>query len=56
MRAPLATRSPRFTSQRTLAATRYKSRHSGHLTGRKTIAEWAENAGYVEMLRGLGVD
>ena len=28
----------------------------GHLTGKKTIAEWAENAEIVEILRGLGVD
>jgi diguanylate cyclase (GGDEF)-like protein/PAS domain S-box-containing protein len=28
----------------------------GHLTGKKTIAEWAENAEIVEVLRGLGVD
>ena len=28
----------------------------GHLTGKKTIAEWAENAEFVEILRGLGVD
>ncbi len=28
----------------------------GHLTGKKTIAEWAENAEIIEMLRGLGVD
>ena len=28
----------------------------GHLTGKKTIAEWAENAEIIEVLRGLGVD
>jgi diguanylate cyclase (GGDEF)-like protein/PAS domain S-box-containing protein len=28
----------------------------GHLTGKKTIAEFAENQEIVEMLRGLGVD
>ncbi len=28
----------------------------GHLTGKKTIAEFAENAEIVEVLRGLGVD
>jgi diguanylate cyclase (GGDEF)-like protein/PAS domain S-box-containing protein len=28
----------------------------GHLTGKKTIAEWAENPEIVEVLRGLGVD
>jgi hypothetical protein len=28
------------------------SRHIGHLTGKKTIAEWAENAEIVEVLRG----
>ena len=49
-------RRPRSRSQRTLAATRYKSSHIGHLTGKKTIAEWAENAEIVEVLCGLGVD
>ena len=28
----------------------------GHLTGKQTIAEWAENAEIIEVLRGLGVD
>jgi len=28
----------------------------GHLTGKKTIAEWAENAEIIEVLRSLGVD
>ncbi len=28
----------------------------GHLTGKQTIAEWAENAEIIELLRGLGVD
>jgi diguanylate cyclase (GGDEF)-like protein/PAS domain S-box-containing protein len=28
----------------------------GHLTGKQTIAEFAENAEIIEMLRGLGVD
>ncbi|MFZ2507908.1 MAG: EAL domain-containing protein [Steroidobacteraceae bacterium] len=28
----------------------------GHLTGKKTIAEWAENAEIITLLRGLGVD
>jgi diguanylate cyclase (GGDEF)-like protein/PAS domain S-box-containing protein len=28
----------------------------GHLTGKKTIAEWAENAEIIELLRSLGVD
>ena len=28
----------------------------GHLTGKRTIAEFAENAEIIEMLRGLGVD
>ncbi len=28
----------------------------GHLTGKKTIAEYAESAEIIEMLRGLGVD
>ncbi len=28
----------------------------GHLTGKKTIAEWAENAEIIALLRGLGVD
>jgi diguanylate cyclase (GGDEF)-like protein/PAS domain S-box-containing protein len=28
----------------------------GHLTGKKTIAEWAENAEIIEILRSLGVD
>ncbi len=28
----------------------------GHLTGKKTIAEWAENAEIIELLRNLGVD
>jgi diguanylate cyclase (GGDEF)-like protein/PAS domain S-box-containing protein len=28
----------------------------GHLTGKRTIAEWAENAEIIEVLRGLGVD
>jgi len=28
----------------------------GHLTGKQTIAEWAENAEIIEILRGLGVD
>ena len=28
----------------------------GHLTGKKTIAEWAENAEIIEVLRGIGVD
>lgn len=26
----------------------------GHLTGQQTIAEWAENAEILEVLRGLG--
>ncbi len=28
----------------------------GHLTGKKTIAEWAENTEIIELLRSLGVD
>ena len=28
----------------------------GHLTGKKTIAEFAENQEIIEMLRGIGVD
>jgi EAL domain-containing protein (putative c-di-GMP-specific phosphodiesterase class I) len=28
----------------------------GHLTGKQTIAEWAENAEIIEALRGFGVD
>ena len=28
----------------------------GHLTGKLMIAEFAENAEIIEMLRGLGVD
>jgi diguanylate cyclase (GGDEF)-like protein/PAS domain S-box-containing protein len=28
----------------------------GHLTGKQTIAEWAENVEIIEVLRGLGVD
>jgi len=28
----------------------------GHLTGKQTIAEFAENADIIDMLRGLGVD
>ena len=28
----------------------------GHLTGKQTIAEFAENADIINMLRGLGVD
>ena len=28
----------------------------GHLTGKQTIAEWAENEEIVTMLRGIGVD
>jgi diguanylate cyclase (GGDEF)-like protein/PAS domain S-box-containing protein len=28
----------------------------GHLTGKKTIAEWAENVEIIELLRSLGVD
>ena len=33
-----------------------RSTRSGHLTGKQTIAEWAENAEIIEVLRGLGVD
>jgi EAL domain-containing protein (putative c-di-GMP-specific phosphodiesterase class I) len=32
------------------------SNEIGHLTGKQTIAEWAENAEIIEVLRGLGVD
>jgi EAL domain-containing protein (putative c-di-GMP-specific phosphodiesterase class I) len=28
----------------------------GHLTGKPTTAEWAENAEIIKVLRGLGVD
>jgi diguanylate cyclase (GGDEF)-like protein/PAS domain S-box-containing protein len=28
----------------------------GHLTGKKVIAEWAENAEIIAMLRGMGID
>ena len=28
----------------------------GHLTGKQTITEWAENAEIIEVLRRLGVD
>src|SRR5204863_8012650 len=28
----------------------------GHLTGKKTIAEFAENAEIITMLRGMGID
>ncbi len=28
----------------------------GHLTGKQTIAEFAENAEIITMLRGIGVD
>jgi EAL domain-containing protein (putative c-di-GMP-specific phosphodiesterase class I) len=28
----------------------------GHLTGKKTIAEFAENAEIITMLKGMGVD
>jgi EAL domain-containing protein (putative c-di-GMP-specific phosphodiesterase class I) len=28
----------------------------GHLTGKQTIAEFAENQEIIDMLRGLGVD
>jgi EAL domain-containing protein (putative c-di-GMP-specific phosphodiesterase class I) len=28
----------------------------GHLTGKKVIAEWAENQEIITMLRGMGVD
>ena len=28
----------------------------GHLTGKQTIAEWAENEEIITILRGIGVD
>jgi EAL domain-containing protein (putative c-di-GMP-specific phosphodiesterase class I) len=36
--------------------TRCSINEIAHLTGKQTIAEWAENSEIIEVLRGLGVD